>query len=287
MPKITNIHGLPQPLVNAVKFSTYNKGDADYSVTELVMPPRIAALMLKHREELTEDASDRLWLLMGSAGHEVLRRSSDGGIVEERCTIEVAGKKVSGQMDYAVVDKAIYDYKFVSLWAIKDGVKPEWEQQLNCYKEMADQYGVEVNDLKIIAILRDWSKAEAARKPDLPQSQVVVLPVRIWTKEAVELWLGQRIAMHEAARAGNLPNCTPDEMWERPETYAAKKRGNQRASKVEDTKLAIGQWIASQPKPSEFEVEVRPGERPRCENYCSVGAGGFCEQFNQWKGQVK
>lgn len=282
--KITNHFSLPTPLVNAVKYSTYSKGDADYSVTELIKPPRIAALEKLHWDELEEDASERLWLLMGSAGHEVLRRSSDGGIVEERCIIEVAGKKVSGQMDYAVVDKALIDYKFVSLWAIKDGVKPEWVQQLNCYKEMADQYGVEVKELKIVAILRDWSKPEAKRSPELPQSQVVVLPVRIWEKAITLAWMQSRIALHELARAGNLTNCTPEEMWERPEKYAAMKRGNKRASKVEDTKLAIGQWVASQPKPSEFEIEVRPAERPRCESYCVVSE--FCEQFKQWKGQT-
>lgn len=278
---ITNRFGLPQPLVNAVKFSTYNKGGADYSVTELCKPPRIAALEKLHWDDLEEDASDRLWMLMGSAGHEVLRRSSDGGIVEERCTIEVAGKKISGQMDYAVVDKALIDYKFVSLWAIKDGVKPEWAQQLNCYKEMADQYGVEVKELKIVAILRDWSKPEAKRNPELPQSQVVVLPVRIWEKAITLAWMQSRIALHELARAGNLPNCTPDEMWERPERYAAMKRNNVKASRVMDTKLEIGQWIASQPKPGDFSVEVRPAERPRCENYCSVS--DFCTFYQQWK----
>ena len=286
--RVTNLHGLPEPLVNAVKFSTYDKGGADFSATELIKPPRIAALEIQFADVLEEDASDRLWLLMGSAGHEVLRRSSDGGIVEERCIVEFEGKKLSGQLDYAVAEKDIIDYKFVSLWAIKDGVKPEWEQQLNIYKWMAEQYGVTVEGLKIIAILRDWNKSEASRNkndPSFPQSQVVVMPVRIWTKEAVETFVSQRMAMHLAARAGQLPNCTPEEMWERPEKYAAMKKGNQRASKVEDTKLAIGQWVASQAKPSQFDIEVRPAERPRCENYCSVSEK--CSQFLAWKGQIE
>jgi hypothetical protein len=279
--KITNKFGLPEPLVNAVKYSTYTKGEADFSVTELIKPPRIAALEILHDEALEEDASDRLWMLMGSAGHEVLRRSSNGGIVEERCIVEFEGKKISGQLDYAVALKEIIDYKFVSLWAIRDGVKPEWEQQLNLYKWMAEQYGVTVESLKIIGILRDWSKPEARRNPDLPQSQVVVLPVRIWETHMVQDFLRIRIHEHEQARSGNLPFCTPEETWERLEKYAAMKKGNQRASKVEDTKFAIGQWIASQAKPSQFEIEVRPAERPRCESYCPCS--GVCEQFNDWK----
>jgi hypothetical protein len=281
--KITNKHGLPAPLVRAVSHDDYNNEGADYSVTQLIKPPRIAALERLHAAELEEDASDRLWLLMGKAGHEVLRKSSAGGIVEERCVIEVNGKKVSGQLDYVTSDEAIIDYKFTSVWAIKDGVKDDWSAQLNCYKFLADQYGVSVKELKIIAILRDWSVREAQRDPSYPQSQCKVLPVRIWPSIATEAFLQSRIAAHEAARAGNLPLCTSEEMWETPERYAAVKKGNQRASRVCDTKLEIGQWVASQAKPSQFEIEVRPAERPRCENYCSVGAAGFCEQFKQWK----
>src|ERR1700744_974652 len=150
---ITNKHGLPEPLVRAVALDDYSKGDADFSVTELIKPPRIAALEQLYKGVLEEDASDRLWALMGKAGHEVLRRSSKDGIVEETVTVEFQGVKIKGQMDYAVVMKALWDYKFVSLWAIKDGVKPEWDQQLNIYKWMAEQYGVEVKELTIIGIL--------------------------------------------------------------------------------------------------------------------------------------
>lgn len=279
--KITNKFHLPDPLVRAITNSKYDKGGADFSVTELIKPPRIGALEILHADELEEDASDRLWALMGSAGHEVLRRSSDGGIVEERCIVDFKGKKISGQLDYAVADREIIDYKFTSIWAVKDGVKPEWEAQLNLYKWMAEQYGVVVKGLKIIGIFRDWSKPEAGRDKSYPQSQVIVLPVRIWPNEAVEAFVHSRIAAHTAARKFNLPLCTSEEMWERPEKYAAMKKGNVRASKVEDTKLAIGQWIASQPKPHEFTIEIRRGERPRCENYCSVSSK--CSQFNQWK----
>lgn len=281
--RITNKWNLPEPLVRAVSHSVYDKGGADFSVTELVKPPRISALEIIHKDELEEDASDRLWQLMGSAGHEVLRRSSNGGIVEERCIVEFQGKKISGQLDYCVPDKALDDYKFVSLWAVKDGVKPEWEQQLNCYKYLADAYGVEVKELRIIAIFRDWSVAEASRDKTYPQSQVRVLPVRIWEKNMTELWMSNRMAMHIAARNGQLPQCGPDEMWERPEKYAVIKKGNVKATRVLPTKFEAGQFMAAQSSPSAYSLEVRPAERPRCENYCSVSQ--FCEQFKKWKGQ--
>jgi len=281
--KITNKQNLPAPLVKAVTTQSHSKEGADYSITELIKPPRITALEKLNWEKLEEDASDRLWALIGQMGHQVLWRSTEGGIAEYRFHTEVGGKKISGQVDYVVQDHEIIDYKFTSIWAVKDGVKPEWDQQLNCYKYLAEQYGVEVNELKIIAILRDWNINEAKRNPELPQAQVVVLPVRVWAKEAVEHWLRRRIALHENARSGVLQDCTPEEMWERPARYAVMKKGNKKASRVLDSKLEAGQWMASQPSPSQFEIEVRPAERPRCENYCSVSE--FCEQFKQWKGQ--
>jgi len=279
---ITNKLNLPNPLVRAVGFSNYDKAGADFSVTELVTPPRIAALRIKHDAELEEDASDRLWLLMGSAGHEVLRRSSAGGIVEERCVAEIDGVKVSGQVDYVVDDKALFDYKFTSLWAVDDGVKIEWEAQENCYLWLCRQYGVDVRELKIIAIMRDWSRAKASREKDYPQSQVSVLPVRMWSNDEIEKWLRWRIKIHQEARAGNLPECTADEMWERPEKYAIKKKGNVRATKVCNTKDEAFTYMAGMG--SGYEIETRRAERLRCENYCPVSEK--CEQFKAWKVQV-
>lgn len=277
--KITNNYGLPEPLVRAVSSHKHDKGGADYSVTELIKPPRISALEKQHADELEEDASDRLWALMGSAGHEVLRRASEDGIVEERCHVEFAGKKISGQLDYGKADNAIYDYKFTSIWAVKDGVKPEWEQQLNVYKWMAEQYGVIVKELVIVCILRDWNINEAKRNPELPQSQVVVFRLRIWSKQMVELWLTNRIQLHENARNGWLPDCTSDETWERPAKFAVKKKGAQRATKLHNTADEAVRDVTS--RGSLYEIERRPAERPRCENYCSVS--GFCSQYQQWK----
>lgn len=278
--RITNKQGLPEPLVRAVSYSDRKRGDAEFTVTELVQPPRIGALTRQHYDEIEEDAADRLWLLMGSAGHEVLRRSSNGGIVEERCEVDVDGCKVSGQMDYIASQKSLTDYKFTSIYAVKEGVKPEWEQQLNSYRWLVKQYGIDIEKLEIIAIFRDWSKPESQRNRDYPQSQVLVMPVRIWLLDEAEAWIKDRIRLHRAARE-TLPLCTPDEMWEKPGCWAVKKKGNTRATKLHQTQLDA-QVHASQYK--DLEVEERPAQRPRCESYCAVSE--FCSQFKQWKGQL-
>lgn len=277
---LTNHSGLPPSLVHAITFDERDRGGCDYTITELLTPPRISALRRKHASEITEDASERIWALLGSAGHEVLRRSAKAqgiGMTEERAIVEIGGFKVGGQLDYALSDdKCLRDFKFTSVWAVKDGVKIEYEQQLNCYNFLAAQYGVHFERLEIIALLRDWSKPEAMRNRDYPPVGVVVLPVKLWTLPDTESFILGRIALHERAKV-ELPECTPDECWERPEKWAVKKKGNVRATKLFDSHPEAQAFAATD---SRFEVEHRPGERVRCAAYCP--ASEFCFQYQAW-----
>lgn len=277
--KITNKQNLPAPLVKAICASPHSKEGADYSVTELIKPPRITALEALHANDLEEDAADRLWALIGKMGHEVLWRSTDGGIAEHRFHVEVGGKKVSGQVDYVVQDQEIIDYKFTSIWAVKDGVKPEWEKQLNCYRYLCEKNGLTVKELRIIAILRDWNVNEAKRKPDIPQQQVVVFPITIWPSDVTERWMAHRVKLHEEARFGLLPFCSSEDMWERPAQFAVRKKGNQKATRVYDSADEAMRDLVG--RPSGYEVDKRPPQRIRCENYCSVSE--FCSQYKDWK----
>lgn len=277
--KLTNLLKLPDPLVRAVTFSDYTKGDAEFSITDLIKPPRIGALERIHADEIEEDVSDRIWLLMGNAGHEVLRRSAKHGIVEERADVELDGCKISGKLDYALYEDTLWDFKITSLWAVKDGPRPDWVQQLNAYRWLLDKYGVPITTLKICAILRDWSLPESKRSNgDYPKQQVKVMELPLWTFEETEAWLRVRIAIHRAARAGQLPECTADEVWEKPEKFAVMKRGLKRAVKLYDKEQDAFAHASSLP---DLSVQSRPGERPRCENYCAVSE--FCVQWKQWK----
>jgi hypothetical protein len=275
--KITNKWGLPEPLVKAIQFSDRDREGCDYTITELLQPARISQLRRIHEAEITEDASDRIWLLLGAAGHEVLRRSADKSrIVEERAIVEVDGFKVGGQIDYSEADNTIWDYKFTSVWAAKEGPKKEWIQQLNCYRWLASHYGVNIEKLQIVAIYRDWSKSKASREQDFPQSQVEVFDIDVWTVYGTEAFIKGRIEIHEAARK-YLPECTPDEMWERPATFAVKKPGGKRAIKLHATRESAENHALG----NGLDIEIRPAVRPRCEDYCPVAE--FCDQWKAFQ----
>lgn len=283
--KITNNANLPAPLVRAIQMDPYDSSSVDYSTTTLIKPPRIVALERHHKAELIEDASDRIWALMGQLGHLVLERAGMGELVERRFTAERMGKKIGGQVDLWLRDGSnqvgtLIDYKFTSQWSVKDGVKPEWEQQMNVNALLCRENGVEVKEAQIVAIYRDWSVGEARRNKDYPQQQVQVWPVKLWSEAEQEAWVCHRIHMHLDATK-ELPECTPMERWARPEKWAVMKPGREKALKLYDTRQDAIDHVNNASSNHKLFVEHRPGVQTRCEDYCAVSQ--WCEQFKRLK----
>jgi hypothetical protein len=274
----TNVLGLPEPIVRAVVNDDYDP-QADFSATGLIKPPRVLALERQHAADIVEDVADRLWALIGQVGHTILERAGNQcGITERRLFIkrELNGAlyTISGKMDLWD-DTVILDYKFTSRWTTRDGLKPEWEQQLNLYMLLARENGLPATEARIIAIYRDWSVGEARKsKDDYPQRQVEQFKVPIWSRKRQEEFLMQRMFMHLAART-TLPDCTDEERWARPEKWAVIKQGNQNASKLfEDKNEAV---LEAQNRGPAYDVERRPGVQTRCLDYCA--AAPWCKQF--------
>jgi hypothetical protein len=74
--KLTNRNDLPETIINVIKRPEYNKGKSNMSVTELLNSPRIVQLKRKHWDDLTEDASDMVWSIFGTAIHGVLEHGN-------------------------------------------------------------------------------------------------------------------------------------------------------------------------------------------------------------------
>ena len=98
--KVTNKYGVPEPLVTLAKAEYYSKGASQYSVTELMSPPRVKRLREQHSEQIEQDVSDMLWQLLGSALHVVMERGvTDGWVMEERLFTTLNDVTISGQID--------------------------------------------------------------------------------------------------------------------------------------------------------------------------------------------
>lgn len=283
--KLTNKHGLPVTILNVIKRPQYNKGRANMSVTELLNSPRIVQLKRKNWDLLEEDAADMVWSIFGTAIHGVLEHGKgDNHIVEERIHAAIDGMSISGAIDLQEVEEdgiIVSDYKTTSAWAVMNE-KQDWHNQLNSYAFLVEHAKkVTVKKLQIIAIVRDWSRREAATKDGYPQAPIVTIEIPLWSMEDRTSYVHERIKLHgealfEIETAGEMPNCTDDEMWAKPESFAVKKEGGVRAKSVHKTR---DEADISMPSKGYF-IEHRPGARTRCESFCQVS--GFCSQYQDY-----
>lgn len=281
--KITNKHNVPETLVALASREYYSKGKADYSVTEIISPPRIQRLRKKHYEEMEQDVSDMLWSLLGSALHVVAERGQhEGYTTEERLFVEIDGVTLSGAID---IQKStpegilITDYKFTSAWAIRQD-KFDWEAQQNIYAWLVRKVKkTPVVGVQICALIRDWSRREAAVKADYPQAPIQVLDLPLWDDERAEAYIMDRLNAHRASKVSadwgeELPPCSDEDRWMRDTQYAVKREGRKTAIRVLDSEEEAK---ALAEKEKGF-VEIRKGEPIRCvNNFCGVNQ--WCSQY--------
>jgi len=221
--KLTNNSGLPEAFVRAVKNDPYSKGDADFSVTELLKPPRARALEIKYKDEIIEDARDRVWAVLGQSVHYILMQSArDGDIVERRFSSEFLGMKVAGQIDLLETDtKTLSDWKVTKAYPFTkkggSGLKDEWVAQLNMQLELLRGNGLDATRLQIVGILKDFDEAKTkvgSKRFELgyPKAEIVAVEMPMWDRERTQAFIKQRVRAHHTA-ARELPLCGAEETW--------------------------------------------------------------------------
>lgn len=287
--EITNNYNLPQSFVDFARNDKYSKGNADISVTTLIDSPRVRLMRDHYASKRVVDVVDMVWPLFGTAVHQVLESTQEEGVVlEERLFSTVNDWILSGAVDHQKVTDSsieITDYKVTSVWSVIHG-KIDWERQLNVYAYLAQrQKGRKVTSLQICAILRDWNRRDAQRKPDYPQAPVVLVDVPLWDEEKRINYVHERVQIHQDAQfnydlAEHFPNCSDDEVWRRTDAWAVKKKGLKRAMRVFYNEEEANNFAKAQGgiQGVPMEIEYRAGESVRCNgNYC--GVADFCSQF--------
>jgi len=273
MSAITNVHNLPQSIVDAVTNDPYT-GGGDISATKLIDSARIAQLYRAHHDQITVDVSERVWSLLGQAVHTILERAGlrqEGMIAEERLYANVLGWRISGQFDVMHLEsKKISDYKVTTVYKARGNDK--WTQQLNVLRWLAHQNGYTVDQLEVIGIFRDWRKTEAERSEEYPKAAIQRIEVPVWDMEFTQQYIEERVHLHQQARAGVDLHCTDEERWYSGTKYALMKQGSTRAMKVYD------EYPPDADIRPGYEVQVRTGEYKRCKHYCDVAP--FCAQWN-------
>ena len=270
--KITNHFNIPYDLESVVSEGAHPPKAGRYSITSLIGPPLIRTLSLEHWDELEQDVSDCLWMLLGS-GVDAVLSGAEKDKTQHKIVLSFEGVDIVGVLDHISGD-TIGDWKCTSTYSYLYGIKPEWVAQLNCYDYMYTiTEKVVINNLKIYAILRDWQKSKSTYDPKYPKIPFVTLDIPRWSLQEQQDYIAKQLADHQ-----DNPHreCTDEEKWRSPDTYAVKKKGKKRAERVLDTWLEAENWLVKNRSgeggyvPSAFKIEKRSGYCRRCVEYCNV-----------------
>lgn len=276
---ITNKEGLPQPFVDAVT-SDYEYKPRRYSATAILKGVREAVLQHRHDSEVEQDASEMVWLLFGRAVHSILESSVETPEQVKECKLVEDmgdGYELSGIFDlYDKGAETVYDYKTASVWRHMFGEWEDYRRQLAIYAWMLRKAGFPCTHGEIVAFYKDHSKTEARRKENYPAHPVERIRFDFGDAEMAEiegyiLDAFEAIKRAEEMPDSELPMCTEEERWHRPDKWAAKKPSVRKATRLFDTEQEAAEYAEA----NKLVVEFRPGEDAKCAKYCSVAA--FCD----------
>lgn len=278
--KIIN-EGLSPALHDAiVRYNAQYSRTGYLSTTSCLNPPRKNILEKRHGDNIVITSSSLIDSFIGGSCHAAVDGAHPEGIHEKEFVTEICGVLFSGRPDIIVGD-SIGDWKFTKVWSYiySGGMKDEWHWQGNINSWLARLGGFKVGWSWFELVFLDWSREEARRNGDYPQSRVLRVSPEPISDEEVRKFVTERVELHLAAEElpdDRLPRCTPKEQWARPDVFAVMREGQKRAVKLYDLEIDAKKAAHGQPG---LSVVHRPGKRVRCETYCP--ASQVCNQYKE------
>lgn len=311
--QLTNKHNLPKVLAKVFAGGNWCPSHERVGVTQLIGPPLLKYLTIKHWDELEEDVIDRFFSVFGSAVHSMIDRAATapmlkckscgevwehkakvvacptcnetgfdkvvvtaGHMTEVKLEVPIREKLLVGKLDlYDPNSGTIVDWKCTSTWsAVFD--HSEWEQQLNIYAWMLRKMGHKTETNLVYTLFRDWKKSETVRNEDYPKIPVMRFEFPMWSDEKCEEFINSRL--DDLLVEGMPRPCTPSERWRKPTKWKLHKKGQKKAVRVMDTveqlqTYADGKNIVLNTSSGYYTKEYL-GQDQRCESYCRCAP--FC-----------
>jgi hypothetical protein len=273
---ITNKMNLPAGFVKAVSTEKHN-AEGCLSATTLIQGVKHIILMDRYWDELTDDVSDRIWAVFGSAVHSLMEHEGENDFTEQEMMYEAGGIKVTGRIDnYDMRNGVIEDYKTASVTKIKFNDFSDWYVQGMIYAWLLTKNNFPVNRCRFIALLKDHSKTEMARDRDYPKAPVYryEFPVTPPALFKIGVFIKSKVAEYKRCMPlpdNAIPPCTPEERWDRPPKFAVMKNGQKRAVRSFDRREDAG--LLADTKGGNHYVEFRKGESVKCQSFC------LCKRF--------
>jgi hypothetical protein len=301
---LTNKYSLPMPILKAIETirEDYTPGDADFTATELISPPKLNALKKKYKDQIEEDASDLIRSVEGVALHYILERGGKlcpGYLGEQRHKAQFGPYTVSAQFDCLWLEGGVLtDWKRTTTYKCEKDFngqyKPnkEWAAQLNIQAEILRRAcGYDIRALQIGAFLRDWQPTKAMKDELYPQQEIITIPQPLAPPEYTERYILERCMLHEAAKKNvlldgddSVAECSVEERWQDPTMYAVMKKGRKTALKRCGSPEEAQAMIAQSSDADQLWIEERPSIARRC---AGVGSKVYCsvrQYCHHWRG---
>lgn len=290
----------------------------DYSVTDLINPPRLTALRKRHAHEVTKDPQTQVGALIGTAIHELFEKNLKvAAVYDDKYVLErtvqdfvyidddqyspsMEKRLITGRFDVLYDQKEMTDIKSCSTWKkIFDPKFEDWTMQQNLYAYLLSQRNIFVEKISVLVIYKDWSVG-LTRDRTYPQQQVIEYELPLWDFMETGMILQKKVEEHVACENladHELPACPEKDTWARFPGGATKQFAimqsvkAKRADKVfkEGTindvykyvqERQAGQIAKKKPLPKSAFIEVRHAQRKRCETYCPFNK--FCNHYGKY-----
>lgn len=267
---ITNRYGISEDMTKAVTGGKERrrKDPSRFSVTQLLMPTRMAALSEMYEGD--EDVADMVPAFIGTCVHYYLEKHVPGEN-EVRLEAKLGEDTVVGVID-SLRGSEIVDYKVRNA---SDGDFDDARKQIMLYAWLLRKARGDVaTSGKIVAIRKDWSKM---RDSAIPPIEEILFRITPGDAEEAGRFAEERIAAIKAARS-ELPECSSEERWNGGDSYAVYADGGQKARRVFRSEAEATAYA----KPG-MRVERRRGRDLRCEMYCPYAR--ICRRFSATAGK--
>lgn len=260
------LRSLPSPFLRCILDNTYDGGTSEFTTTGLIGPPRKSHLKAQGNESV-ETPTGAFYSTLGTILHKILElyaREDEGEIAERRLYATIQGHTISGQIDlYETHNKCVSDWKFIG--GEQRQIKPDHWKQLQINGRLAELNGWEVESVAICYFIRDWKMMQALVDPSALQFGVQSFVVPYERDKAIEL-IDKCVRDHSQAKEGNPRDCTPEEKWQDPPTFAIIKNGGKRA--INGGLCSSMGEAEERMKPGHY-IQTRSAVRKYCKLLCS------------------
>jgi hypothetical protein len=163
----------------------------------------------------------------------------------------------------------------------KPQLRTGWIREANTQATILEFNGFEVKRIVCVMVYKDWHSSRAIKSDSYPLKQIDTVDFELKDFDTREKFIRQRVAAHAMTEMGDIVECKPADQWKRADEYAVVRPGAKRPviKKFLNRTDAEEHLQRNRHMMTDAFVDIIPGERTRCEHYCSVRE--FCKQWEK------